>query len=281
MLKLLSLGADFKKAVDEKLAGKVVLVSRRALLIDVNGTIFEMLSSKMPRSTISAVLSRSELKDLPINVGDPVSFRESILLNGIELSPQNAEVWAWNLKKRYNLSKRALSKVSEKIENILSVRHPILLNEVRDPLLRATLEKIYLAFSFCKSYFEKEPNQSMQAVLDIVGLGPGLTPAGDDALAGFLIGTYYFTPRDHPLSGFLNGLRNEIGCKTTTAYSKRLLGLAVNGISNEYVRGLILGIAHQNYYALTINSKKILRLGATSGYFFLLGFMKGLEMIAL
>lgn len=284
MSRVVSIGIDFKRAVNEKTNGKVILISRRALLVDLNAKIFEILSSRMPRSTISAIVSKNDLNELDLAVGDPVECRKTIMLNGVELELDDAEVWTWDLKKadlKENLHKINVLNISTKIKNTLKERLSAELNYVVDPLLQTTIEKINYAFDLCEQYLEKNKIRSVDALLDLVGLGPGLTPAGDDTLAGFLTGSYYLASNGSQLFDVANLLKDKIHNKKTTVYSKRLLSLAANGISNEYVRGLILGIFDQNYFTATLYAKKILGLGATSGYFYLLGFIRGLEMAML
>lgn len=281
MLTIKSIGSEFKKAVDKKTVGKIFLISRRALLIDLNGVIFEILSLKMPKSTISAIVSKDELNDLPLAVGNPVVCGKNILLNGVDLELDSAEIWVWDLEKRkFNLPKDDLMEILHIIRNVLNHHLSSLLIGTKDPLLRATINKIHHNFNLCEISLEKDPVRIARILLDLVGVGPGLTPAGDDALAGFLTGSYQFAHPKSQLFKLVNILRNEIGCKMTTAYSKRLLNLAASGISNEYVRELILSIHDQNFHDLVRNAKKILGLGATSGYFYLFGFAKGLEMVS-
>lgn len=276
-----AIGSEFKKTIEteKEIRGKILLISNKALLIELNGDIFEVLSSNMPRTTISTVVSRNRLTDLFLTEGDPVERHKNFLLRDVVLEFNGAEVWSWNLSKNNSLKKWEILKISNVIKEKLTERVSFMLHAT-DPLLEKTIKMVDYAFRFCKKNLIKDLTTSGCALLDLVGLGPGLTPAGDDALAGFLVGTRYFSKSDSSLNTLIDMLREGLQNKTTTAYSKRLLMLATDGISNEYVEQLIVGAFNQDLATVIENTEKILRLGSTSGYFFLFGFMSGLELSA-
>ncbi len=54
-----------------------------------------------------------------------------------------------------------------------------------------------------------DPGQA-GAIKDLIGLGPGLTPGGDDLLAGYLLGLRYATRGDEQRIAFLSDLSNAV-----------------------------------------------------------------------
>ena len=105
----------------------------------------------------------------------------------------------------------------------------------------------------------------------LVGLGPGLTPAGDDWLAGWLLAQH--------LTEDLTGLRNLSGlvglaADRTTTLSRALLACAAAGEADAAWHALLATLAEVPMTNLPIyqSTETILSHGATSGAAMLTGF---------
>jgi Protein of unknown function (DUF2877) len=110
--------------------------------------------------------------------------------------------------------------------------------------------------------------QLQTAVTALAGLGPGLTPAGDDFLLGLLLGLWATRPEAEVAD--LAGRVLETAVPRTTQLSAAWLTAAARGEAvlawHRFVAALLAGSSWQ----LPINA--ILNTGATSGIAALLGF---------
>jgi Protein of unknown function (DUF2877) len=79
-----------------------------------------------------------------------------------------------------------------------------------------------------------EPDASIAAAMSLLGRGPGLTPSGDDVLAGFLTGAAAFGVEAAPLRKAIAALAPS----RTTALSAALLWHAARGESIDEVAAL-------------------------------------------
>jgi hypothetical protein len=109
----------------------------------------------------------------------------------------------------------------------------------------------------------------------LVGLGPGLTPAGDDWLAGWLL-AQHLAP-DLTGSANLSGLVGEVAAERTTTLSRALLACAAAGEADAAWHALLSALAEAPMTNLPIyqSAQTILSHGATSGAAMLTGFCAG------
>ncbi len=100
-----------------------------------------------------------------------------------------------------------------------------------------------LPVSVCEGAARGQP----AAICELVGLGPGLTPAGDDWLAGWLLARYF----GGDLRGFrptaswhdLEGLIGEVAAERTTTLSRAFLACAAAGEADEMWHALLSVLA--------------------------------------
>jgi hypothetical protein len=123
---------------------------------------------------------------------------------------------------------------------------------------------------------EQAARGQADAVRALVGLGPGLTPAGDDWLAGWLLA-------QHVGGEDLRGLRNleglivALAADRTTTLSRALLTCAAAGEADAAWHALLATLAEVPLSNLPIyqSTEAVLSHGATSGAAMLLGFCQG------
>jgi hypothetical protein len=111
------------------------------------------------------------------------------------------------------------------------------------------------------------------AACRLIGLGPGLTPSGDDALAGVESALH---AAGHPLAGFLAAALDDVEARTT-AVSVALLRHAAEGRVAERVHRLLDGLLASERAALAPTIELAVRHGATSGSDMLAGILLGLD----
>ena len=114
-----------------------------------------------------------------------------------------------------------------------------------------------------------------EPVLGLLGRGTGLTPAGDDLLAGFLLGDRAFGGRGRQAGGVchrgtcperpgeLRQLVRELAPGRTTALSAQLLGYACDGYCVDEAVAVISALAGNG--DLEIAVRRLLAVGHTSG----------------
>jgi hypothetical protein len=109
---------------------------------------------------------------------------------------------------------------------------------------------------------------AVTAAEQLVGLGPGLTPSGDDVLAGLLVtlrhlGTATGTDRAVWLADWLAATVTYDARTRTTPISATLLHCAARGEASPEVTGVLRGVAGAQ--ALEPALRRLHRLGHTSG----------------
>jgi hypothetical protein len=95
-------------------------------------------------------------------------------------------------------------------------------------------------------------------VAALLGRGPGLTPSGDDVLAGYLLGRRAFGAPDHVRAASV--LR---AASRTTALSRALLSYAVDGWCLPQVRGLIASLGRPRPEPAALQG--LVAVGSSSG----------------
>lgn len=114
------------------------------------------------------------------------------------------------------------------------------------------------------------------AARPLVGLGPGLTPSGDDALAGMEAALHALC---HPAAGFLATALENVTDRTT-AVSATLLRHAARGEFAERLHRLLAALLGEDDAALPGAIERAVDWGATSGMDGLIGVFAGLDAAA-
>ncbi|GAB3901453.1 hypothetical protein GCM10027612_64890 [Microbispora bryophytorum subsp. camponoti] len=110
--------------------------------------------------------------------------------------------------------------------------------------------------------------ESITAAERLIGLGPGLTPSGDDMLAGLLVALRHLgaaagAPRAVWLANWLAAAVTYDARTRTTPISATLLHCAARGEASPEVTGVLRGAA--GHQPLEPAVHRLLRLGHTSG----------------
>ncbi|MCO5967191.1 oxamate carbamoyltransferase subunit AllH family protein [Actinoallomurus soli] len=110
---------------------------------------------------------------------------------------------------------------------------------------------------------------AVDAAERIVGLGPGLTPSGDDALAGLLLalrllgGAVPGGSRAVRLADWIGAAVTAYACERTTALAATLLQCAARGQASVEAAAVLRGIAGQEDLAPA--ARRLVEVGHTSG----------------
>ncbi|TDD84800.1 DUF2877 domain-containing protein [Actinomadura rubrisoli] len=109
-------------------------------------------------------------------------------------------------------------------------------------------------------------DRTVRAAARLMGLGPGLTPSGDDVLAGFLVAHRQLPPPTHPRADFATALGARVealAAGRTTALSAALLGHAARGDGCPQLTGLVDAVG--GHASVPSRLGELLPVGHTSG----------------
>lgn len=113
--------------------------------------------------------------------------------------------------------------------------------------------------------------------LSMLGLGPGLTPSGDDFLVGLFA---VFNIDGSPCQGWLGGGTDVLtgAGRSTNAISLAALTQAADGRVRESVATLIEALMHGTPESLVEPLRRVLAIGSSSGADLVAGILSGLEL---
>ncbi len=110
----------------------------------------------------------------------------------------------------------------------------------------------------------------------LAGLGPGLTPSGDDFLAGVMLALWLRYRRPVPALAWIY----EAAAHRTTRLSRAFLRAARDGHADARWHALLAALSGASRTALEAAAHAVLDFGATSGLDMLAGFVLTLETLA-
>jgi hypothetical protein len=145
-------------------------------------------------------------------------------------------------------------------------------NNSRENNFRTSFEKNFL--NKVNSAIEKMENREIVKGVEMLhGCGFGLTPSGDDFIAGMLNALYIL----QIISGNQNfsELRNNIrhAAQTENIISMNAISFASEGRFNEVFKNLVYSLSENDYDLLKNNTIRLLQTGETSGADMLTGFL--------
>jgi Protein of unknown function (DUF2877) len=222
---------------------------------NVLGRFATALYLRLAEGEVIALLS-SDAVQLPIGLILPTSSRElplSCLTRPVVVGSGAVRIGDWSCR----------------VSRLVSARVPAALTPDRHACehLRHRLDRYHSADSDVglphpSSVDVYSPEVSGDLVRRLLGVGPGLTPAGDDVLAGLLVGLWSFGQSAKPLRlAVLAGLPAR-----TTDLSAALLRRAVRGESIPQVSRLLRTISGSKWQGrLDQTLDGLVRVGHTSG----------------
>lgn len=228
--------------------GEVHSVFERVVNLRVHGGLLSLTARDIGGSSRYLITCMESFAHFPLEAGQPCTLAPdrvkagpaSILLCG-------APLW------RGPLDKNARGAAGQKTE----ARFKAILNRLRPGAGRyAWLKPAALAAL-------GDEHRAAEAVRGLVGLGPGLTPAGDDMLLGY-IAVYNHLGENRKLQAALHAavIRN---LPRTADLSAQMLGDAVNGDYHEYVQAVVEALRTDMAEELDTLLPRLLSIGASSG----------------
>jgi hypothetical protein len=129
----------------------------------------------------------------------------------------------------------------------------------------ATLEIVLLGGDRCAA---------ARVAAGLIGLGPGLTPSGDDALIGIEAALHAL---GSPMAGFTAAALDDVEARTTSV-AATLLRHAAAGETAERVHNLVAALLGLDDSAVATAMERAVAWGATSGTDCLFGVLVGLDI---
>ena len=149
------------------------------------------------------------------------------------------------------------------------------LSPAMDGLLTTPLARERLA-DVTRAVAAGDGRRAAAAARPLIGLGPGLTPSGDDALGGIEAALHAL---GHPVAGFLSTALDDVGERTTDV-SAALLRHAARGEFTERVHRLLAALLGDDAAAIPEAIERAVAWGASSGMDCLIGVLAGLDVAA-
>jgi hypothetical protein len=276
--------------------GTVLAVFERGAYVDLAGCILALTPSAVGRGPLSVVLSdRATLA--PVAAGDPVLLEGGVLWVGPHaVVVAGAAAWDPALPRPGALSPaactRALDEVADALgamaspDGLVALLEPAASPRRRGPRrcaaaerltpLRRGLEVIGRFLAGCASV----EHVTRVIASDIAGWGPGLTPSGDDLLAGIMHAITAWPHIAAPAGGTRARAALAAGALArTTRISAAYLEAAAAGLAAEPWHGLVRSL-HRSPSAIRSAARRILAVGHTSGADALTGFCWGWRLAA-
>lgn len=233
--------------------GEVVAVYRRAAYLRLPGGIVALVTPDVPLGPLWVRTDSVVGRDLAVH--DPVTVGAGWLeVAGQRLFVAGAETWRGALPDPARL--RAALPLA--LDVLAGSPASSLLDDPWQPALRRAAMAV-------------QQGDLTGAVTVLGGLGPGLTPAGDDALAGILL-----AQRALAGAGAEPHLLAAARSAVTTDLSSALLAWAAQGQAVEPVHDLLTALAAGDRSAAVAATSRTASLGASSGADLLLGLLVGL-----
>ncbi|OJG85511.1 hypothetical protein RV15_GL002576 [Enterococcus silesiacus] len=216
----------------------------------------------------------------------PVFSRNGQLVIGSIATIEAQSASEWQYPKVEFPRKQEYSRITERLKqleqwlNHLESKGGYLLNQTQatayEKMIHRMLQKesaqllIYLK--------EKQLFQARQQLNRVIGLGPGLTPSGDDFLVGLAL---IFTTVNYPyhsLKQWLYNSRDELK-KRTNIISFSTLDWAIKGVSRERIGSFLNELfSGEDEELLKEKMLAVLAIGSTSGGDMLTGMLAGIKL---
>ncbi len=279
--------------------GTIHSVFHKAVNIAFDDTMLALLSNELPRMPNSVLLPSIVADELVPNLRPGMEVRvgnEKMFIPACNFSLHLPETFAWEprpditahywhcetVAQHVRLLAYYLANQPQRVGLAPLVR-PLLLGQPAQetPLLRMALPNLRL---LALASWRQDTADVEDATRGLAGLGPGLTPSGDDALGGFAAVMALLSPQLSTDSASRKHIATTIAAVAkprTTALSAVLLAHAVRGEVAEHLGTLLLTLTlpAEASEAVLNAADSVLAFGASSGGDTLLGMLLGLRAL--
>jgi len=253
---------------------KIHSIYKNTVNFITNNLIFSFQNENSIKTPVSFILFKHGVEELGFYVGEELYIRDKIFYNErIMISAANARLWEPGVHKTSRGFEELLLQKEIAWEVIKKGEKPRLnpLEKAQYDALIKHIDKIRLAFE------RNEFIKMAQISSDLIGLGTGLTPSGDDFNVGFLSALYHNL--NVPVaSEILQCYKAELlkKLKETNDISATFLKYACEGKFSEVIHGFY---DEGGRKIKQIAAQSILKLGHSSGRDLLIGIYVALELL--
>ncbi len=254
-------------------------------IITSKGTLITLLSKEKEvyRNPISIVIDDRNFKNWDIYQQEEVLYEGNLLKflkSGIKISTKNKITWDASF--RFFGPLRPLSTISKNLDTLkffITVMKwekgmlPLVVKDLPDTLYTNKAKKIFIEI-------KGKGLGELLVLKEMVGLGDGLTPGGDDFLSGMLVVMYYFgkyLAMEKDIEGFTNKLLENVDEKTNFI-SATFLKLAAEGEALFLLREIIKDLLGRKGFDME-NIRTLIEYGGTSGASLLAGVIFGIDYV--
>lgn len=254
-----------------------------------DGGVIVLIHQRVGKGPLNIVIDESQFSFQDLSYGLPATLAKDDLVLGDFLSISLGEAQMW--KPRWPLSEREADQPRRKA-NLEKLCRYLAVSGRRRGLLAVLLAASEGTGRSLDDAFLKTARRATEGLMTalragdrqgithqagrLVGLGPGLTPAGDDYLMGLMWGLRVWP---YLLEG--SGLDIEEVCKhiwktvkgRTTLLSAAFLQIAREGLPNEAWKDLLVEVSYGEGVGMRKAAQRVLDYGARSGADALAGFL--------
>jgi len=278
------------------LTGSVHSLFDRAVNLRLAGRIVTLQHSSLPRTPLMlAVNPAVSFRDLCLVPGSRVRVEQgSVMVKGHRFCYTAAPAWDARLPLSFSAEAQVMvlrQGVSRALDLAASPRGPGGLGPIAglcrqnlpppdrgSPLLQAAVPVLEALLAAAGQERELE---LIPALTTLIGLGPGLTPSGDDFLVGFLSVLSLLEKGNPRIGSFARALRQairEAGQEKTTPVSREFLLAACSGEFSEPFHRLYRAAAALDGPGTLAAAVRFTGIGHTSGIDGLTGIIYGLSL---
>lgn len=276
------IGYKVKEAAAHEARGSIHSVFRTVVNMSLNGDIYSISTGETPRTPY--IMTIDEKLAIGIHEGQDVQLKPEGLYLGPRLVVEMLRAAVWKPRSRKGVMKPRLAAIS--LSGSISAHgreggmKPLL------NLFTETLEEDTPYSSKAKRVVKELingglSNESLGSVTDLLGLGPGLTPSGDDLLCG-LLSTLHFSRLPSSLSQAKVRLellvKEEIGRRTNTI-SGSFLRHYSDGLVDENTDDLITALSKGSLNQMDNAVERLCRIGHSSGTDIAIGVLVALKIM--
>jgi len=279
--------------------GTIHSVFNKAMNIALDGTLLALLSTELPRMPNSMRLLSSVTKELLPNLRPGMEVRvgdDRLHIPAYNISLRLPQIPAWEPQPditAYQWHRETVAQhvcllaqfVANKPQQggLTPLVKPLLLGQSTQetPLSRMALPLLQL---LAQESWRQNIVGAEAATHGLAGLGPGLTPSGDDVLAGFAAIMALLSPQlsaDATSRKYIAAAIAAVAKPRTTVLSSVLLAHAARGEIAEQMGALLLALTYpaEEFKAVLKAADRVLAFGASSGGDTLLGMLLGLRTL--
>lgn len=279
--------STFRRVVNISLPGnKLISISRSDVSNSPTNIVTDLSSVEdywkyeiRPDMTVSVKDNVMRLGSLFINLAEATRWTPAIYkkLTGLSLTQISSNIsllarWADNLPNPYGLA-CFIPHTSALLAGDFNMPF------CSDPFLEIAFSAIT---GLCRSLQRADLMGLRENTAKLIGLGPGLTPSGDDFLAGLIASLIYTQkitnqPKSFPIQGLCNTVC-DLARTRTNDISRQLLTFAAKGEVPETMETLILAVLTKPDTELELAARQLTNVGASSGSDQLLGIFLGISL---